>query len=296
MKKKQLYSAAVIASGCLWGLMGFFRRRMDTMGFDNTGVVLVRFGVTALLFALTILLSDPASIKIRLRDLWCFLGSGLCSLLFFTLCYFQAMTVMSLSTAAVLLYTAPCFVILMSALLFKERITARKLLAVALSILGCALVSGVVGSRGTITAAGLLFGLGAGFGYALYSIFGKLAFQRGYKSNTVNFYSCAFAAVGAGLIGGFRTPVGLMLSSGGNFAFVLFAALVTCYLPYLLYTYGLSGIEAGKASVMASVEPVVATLLGVLAYHEPLGLFGALGMALVLAAIVILELKRKEHV
>ena len=62
MKKKQLYSAAVIASGCLWGLMGFFRRRMDTMGFDNTGVVLVRFGVTALLFALTILLSDPASI------------------------------------------------------------------------------------------------------------------------------------------------------------------------------------------------------------------------------------------
>ena len=294
MDKKRLYSAAVIAGGCLWGLMGFFRRNLDGMGFDTLGVVLVRFGLTAVLFAATIALTDPSAIRLRLRDLWCFLGSGICSLLFFTLCYFQAMTVMSLSTAAVLLYTAPCFVMIMSAVLFKERITVRKLLALGLSFAGCALVSGIAGADTRLSLTGLLYGLGSGFGYALYSIFGKLAFRRGYKSSTVNFYSCLFAAIGAGVLGGFSAPTALAFSSGSSFLFVLATAVVTCYLPYMLYTYGLSGIEAGKASVMASVEPVVATILGIAVYHESLSLYGALGILAVLSAIVILELKPKH--
>ena len=132
-----MYSAAVILSGILWGLMGFFRRRLGDMGLDTPGVIFIRCGIAALLFALTIALTEPPSIKIRLRDIWLFIGSGVCSLLFFTLCYFQAMTLMSLSAAAILLYTAPCFVIVMSALLFKEWMDGKKLSAMALAFVGC---------------------------------------------------------------------------------------------------------------------------------------------------------------
>ena len=63
----------------------------------------------------------------------------------------------------------------------------------------------------------------------------------------------------------------------------------SCFLPYLLYTYGLSGTEIGKAAVMASTEPVVATLVGIVLYHEKLTLSGALGVILVVAAIVVLN-------
>lgn len=285
--KKHIYSAAVIASGCLWGLMSLFRRSMGSLGFDSFGIVFVRCGVAALLFALTILIRDKSAFRVKLKDFWCFIGSGLCSLPFFSVCYFQAITLMSLSAAAILLYTAPCFVVLMSALLFKEKLNGRLILAVFLAFSGCCLVSGLVGQETKISLIGLLYGLGSGFGYALYSIFGKLALRRGYASSTINFYSCLLAALGAGLIFGVKAPVALMFSSSGTLALCLLAGVVTSYLPYLLYTFGLSGIEAGRASVMASVEPVVATLVGVLVYRESLNLYSLAGIALVLFAVLL---------
>ena len=292
--RMHIYSAAVIASGCLWGLMGLFRRSLGGLGFDSFVIVFVRCGAAALFFALTILLRDKSAFRIRLKDLWCFIGSGLCSLLFFTVCYFQAMTLMSLSAAAILLYTAPCFVVLMSALLFQEKLNGRLILSVFLAFSGCCLVSGLVGQETKISLIGLLYGLGSGFGYALYSIFGKLALRRGYASSTINFYSCLLAALGAGLIFGVKAPVALMFSSSGTLALCLLAGVVTSYLPYLLYTFGLSGIEAGRASVMASVEPVVATLVGVLVYRESLDLFSLAGIALVLFAVLLTEIQGRN--
>ena len=68
---------------------------------------------------------------------------------------------------------------------------------------------------------------------------------------------------------------------------------MTCFLPYLLYTRGLEGLENGKASIMASIEPVVATVVGVIIYHETLTLMSAAGVILVLSAIVLLNVKIK---
>lgn len=295
MKKGEAkFMLAVLLSGILWGTMGYFRRNMGEMGLDTFGIVLVRCGFAALLFALLILIKDPSSIRVKWKDCWVFLGSGVFSLLFFMTCYFQAMTLMSLSAAAILLYTAPVFVMLMSALLFRETVTGRKILAIVLAFGGCCLVSGITGGIGKVSGIGLLYGLGSGIGYALYSIFGKLAFARGYKSNTVNFWSCLLAAIGAAVITGLRTPLEIVLSGWGNFGFCLAAAAVTTFFPYLLYTYGLTGMEAGAASVVASVEPVVATLVGAVLYHETITPASALGICLVLTAIVLLSIKRRR--
>ncbi len=165
----QKYTASVITAGCLWGLMGLFTRTLAASGVDATGAILLRCGVAALLFAVTLLVRDPKQFRIRLRDFWCFFGTGICSLLFFTYCYFQAITIMDLSTAAVLLYTAPSIVMILSLVLFHERITVQKLVALVLAFAGCCLVS-LVGGEHKLSAAGILYGLGAGFGYALYSI------------------------------------------------------------------------------------------------------------------------------
>ena len=116
--KKNAYTVSILAAGCLWGFMGLFRRYMGEAGFTSSGVIVLRCGVAAVCFGLTLLFTGPAQFKVKLRDLWCFLGSGVVSLLFFTFCYFQAMNYMSLSAAAILLYTAPAIVTLFSALLF----------------------------------------------------------------------------------------------------------------------------------------------------------------------------------
>ncbi len=291
MKKHIL---AVLTAGSLWGTMGLFTRTLGTIGIDSTGAILVRCLLSAVFFGLTILLTDPGQFQIRLKDFWCFFGSGVCSLLFFTFCYFHAINLMSLSAAAILLYTAPSIVMLLSALLFHEKITGTKIAALIMAFAGCCLVSGIMGGDTRITLTSLLFGLGSGLGYALYSIFARYALLRGYSSNTVNFYSCLLAGLGACLISDPGVYVSAFTASWGNALFCLLASAVTCYLPYLLYTYSLTGLENGKASVLASVEPMVATLLGIFVYHEKLTVWSLLGLALVLGAIVLLNRQTNE--
>lgn len=295
-KSKNTYTLSILAAGCLWGFMGLFRRYMGEAGFSSSGVIVLRCGVAALCFALTLLLTGPSQFRVQLRDAWCFFGSGVVSLLFFTFCYFQAMNYMSLSAAAILLYTAPAIVTLLSALLFKERLTGLKLLAVLLAFLGCALVSGLGAGDMALSTAGILYGLGAGFGYAMYSIFARYALERGYSSNTINFYSCLLAALGAALIWGVDGVFETAAASGGNLALAIGAGVVTCYLPYLLYTHGLTGMETGRASIMASVEPVVATIVGAAVFHERMGLLSYCGVVLVLSAVVLLNAGPKRRV
>jgi drug/metabolite transporter (DMT)-like permease len=287
--EQKLPVIAILSAGCLWGLMGIFTREMAAMGFDSPGALMVRCSVACAAFALTLLVRDRRLFRLRLRDLWLFAGAGICSLLFFTYSYFQCISMTSLSTAAILLYTAPSMVMLMSLVIFRERLTAPKIAALVMAFAGCALVSGLSGG-GAITTRGVLYGLCAGFGYALYSIFARLLLNRGYDGRTINFYAMLFAFAGACVIWDWSAPAALMFSSASGLLWSLGSGIVSCYLPYLLYTYGMTKVETGKASVMASTEPVVATLMGALIYKEALPLISALGVALVIGAVVVLNL------
>ena len=282
------YVAAVLCGGFCWGFMGFFTRHLALYGIDSNGAIVVRCGIAAACFGILILVRDTRQFLIRGKDLWCFLGSGLLSLLFFTFCYFHAISMMSLSAAAILLYTAPTIVMLLSAVLFREKITGIKIAALVLAFAGCCLVSGI-GTDTVLTLKGILFGLGAGLGYALYTIFSRYALQRGYSSITINFYSCLLASVGAMLIWRPRGLFGAMTASVPAFLWCLGTGVLSCFIPYLLYTYGLTGLENGRASVLASVEPVVASLVGVFVYHEKLTVPAAIGVLLVLSAILLLN-------
>lgn len=291
--RKHMFS--VLLAGALWGLMGYFTRSLGELGIPSSGCILLRCGVAAILFGITILFTGHRQFAVKPRDFWCFIGSGICSLLFFTYCYFEAITRMSLSAAAILLYTAPAIVMLLSAIFFKEKITPVKLAALVLAFAGCCLVSGLGMGDQALSAAGVLFGLGSGLGYALYSIFARCALDRGYSSNTVNFYSCLLAALGSAVIWGLDAPLAALTTSPRSLILSLSMGAVSCFLPYLFYTYGLSGLETGRASILASFEPVVATLVGIVVFRERPTLMSAAGVLCVLGAIVLLNLHVGER-
>ena len=293
---KGLNSSAlfVLAAGSLWGFMGLLVRTLNRVGLASMEISFVRAVITLITMFLGLLIFDRKALRIKIRDVWCFIGTGAFSVSFFNYCYFKTMTFTSLSVAAVLLYTAPAFVMLMSAVLFHERLSARKLAALGLAFVGCAFVSGIVGGAETLSASGILFGLGAGFGYALYSIFGRYALEKNYSSVTISFYTFLFASVSTLF---FVDAKEVLVTIGSSLQLtvktVLLVLLVTL-LPYLSYTRGLKGMENGTASVLASIEPVVATLVGILIYKEEMSLQNVIGICLVLGSIFLINWKNKQ--
>lgn len=287
-------SILIILAGCFWGSMGVFVRKLGTYGFSPIQIVSIRVTLAALIFALVLFVKDRAGFKISLRDLPLFLGLGFGSILFFTVCYFTAITMMSLSTAAILLYTSPVWIMLMSVLFFREKLDKKKVIALVLAFAGCVLVSGI--SSEGMTPIGLLVGLGSGIGYGLYSILGTIALRR-YSPYTVTTYTFIFAAIGSW---GICRPA-YMINMFSNAAdldslivFCCLTALITAVIPFLAYTLGLERVEASKAGIIATVEPMVATLIGIVVFSEPLTIMSGLGILLILAAVVILNLKQKR--
>lgn len=289
---KKFAPILILIAGILWGSMGLFVRTLNGQGLASMEIVGLRAVVTTVALALFLLLFDRRLFQIRRKDLWCFFGTGICSIVFFNFCYFKSITLTSLSVAAILLYTAPAIVMVLSYFLFHEKLTKRKLLALAMTFAGCVLVTGILTETGSVSAGGILVGLGAGLGYALYSIFSRYALERGYASLTITFYTFLIAAIGSCFFADMGKVVQVAANGAGNLIFSLAFGVLCTVVPYLTYTLGLQYVENGRASIIASVEPVTATLLGALLFHEKLTVSGAVGVVLVLAALILCNDKK----
>ena len=199
-----------------------------------------------------------------------------------------------MSVAAGLLYTAPCFVMLMSALFFQERVTGRKAAALIIALFGCACTTGIFsGVRSAVPAFGIFTGIASGFCYALYSIFGHVALKK-YDTVTVTAYTFLVAAVSllpfmnVGEI--FRVS-----AEPAVFINIVGIGIFSTLLPYIFYTMGLQRTEPGKAAVMAFVEPMVATLLSIFILKEGFTWMGIAGVAAIFASILLLNLKGRDQ-
>ena len=222
------------------------------------------------------------------RHLKYFFGTGVVSVVLFTVCYFSCQKLCSLAVASILLYTAPSFVVLLSAVLWKEPVTRKKLLALFLTLIGCACVCGVFSGGLSVTLPGVLLGLGAGFFYALYSVFGRYALAH-YPPLTVTVWTFLFAGPASLALLRPAELAGAFAGNPGLWGTALALAVFSTALPYVLYTWGLARMEPGRASILASLEPVAATLTGALVFGEPLGPLTALGIFGVLAGVCILR-------
>ncbi|MBS7299287.1 MAG: EamA family transporter [Eubacteriales bacterium] len=284
------YSArCIVIAGVLWGIIGIFVRRLTSIGLGSMEQMLVRSVIAAVGLVIYLAIFDREKLKVKVKDLWMFFGTGMLSFLTFGWAYFFTMGITSVSTAAVLLYTSPVFVTVMAAIFFKERITGRKIAALVLALCGTVLVSGGFGGV-KIKLLGIATGLLSGFCYALYSIFGRVA-AKGYSPITVTVYTFLFSSAGCLFIADFGKTADIISREPSSILLVIAFAVVTAVIPYILYTGGLKYTSAGKAAVIACVEPVVATLTGVLVFRETMSIQALCGSLLILGAILVLNQK-----
>ena len=293
-RKPILGTVLVLLAAACWSVIGLFVRALGKAELGVWEITLVRMGVGLLAMAVYLALFHRELLRIRVRDLWCFAGAGILSLLCMNYCYNQAVQVTSLALAGTLLYTAPTFVMLMSLVFFRERMTKRKLLCLLLAFAGCALVSGIARGSLALTPAALLLGFGSGLSYALYSIFSRFALDRGYNSWTITFYSFVFCTLGCAVFARPAAIAGAVSAQPPLLVPMALLGLVTGFAAFVLYTNGLRFLETGRASVIASLELVFGALVGLIAYGERVGADALAGIALILIAVAILSGAEKK--
>lgn len=276
----------ILLAGTCWGMIGIFSKPLAQVGFSAIQITLMRCLIAAIGFIGILFWQKRALFSIDPKDIWMFFGTGICSIVFFNICYFVTIENATLSLASILLYTAPYFVILLSAIFFHEKITLQKIIALVIAFGGCILVTGFQGKD--VKTISILTGLGAGFGYALYSIFGNFALKK-YHPLTVTVYTFIVAAIGLfpfSQVGGLVT---ILQQNHSAIPISIALGLCSTLIPFVLYTNGLQFIETGKASVLAFSEPLVATLVGVFVFHETLNIKNFLGILLIFVSIFIIN-------
>lgn len=275
-----------IAGAACWGLIGLFIAPLYARGFTAWDVVAIRGIFTFVILFLLMVVFYRDQLRTRLIDHIFFAGAGIFSIALFNFFYFEVFSQSSLSLAVTLLYTGPLFVTILSRLFFKEALTIRKGWALVLAVTGCAFVVGLLPfGKGAIPMNTLLMGILSGFCYALYSIFSKPITKR-YSALTITTYTFLYTSI-------FMLLTSDIIRKTDQFQSVdvwvsaLLLALVATVAGFAFYTSGLKHLEASKASILATIEPIIAVLTGVLFLGESLRGWQVLGIALVLYSAIL---------
>ena len=192
------------------------------------------------------------------------------------------------------MYTSPIFVVGLSFLLFKEKLTFVKLGGLVLTFIGCVLCSYEKGGF-VLSVPTFIVGVGAGLCYGSYSIFSRYAINKGYSTDTILIYTFIFALLGSCVF----VPYDLLISNIPNIAgalpYLLGLGLLATAVPYTLYTAGLKNMENGKAAIIACMEIVASIIVGIIAYQEIPTLIKIVGIVIVFVSVVLLNLKPHKH-
>ncbi|MDA3130518.1 DMT family transporter [Aliibacillus thermotolerans] len=293
MTKKQAYLLAAIGAA-LWGIIGYFVQGLNEAGFTPWQIVAIRVVFSAIILLCFLAIHYPELLKIQRKDIVYFIGTGIVSFVFFNWCYFTVMEATSLSLAVVLLYTGPLFVTIFSRFLFREILTPRKISALIFTFIGCAFTVGWLPYfQMDISFSLLMIGIGSGFFYSLYTIFGKYA-SRSYHSLTITTYSFVCASVLMIPTSGLVKDAAIFLK-GEVLFYAIGLALFPTVLGYILYTKSLSYIESSRASILTTIEPAVAILTGVMLFGDAFTSWQLFGMILVLSSVFLIAERKKRE-
>ncbi len=281
----------ILAAGALWGTIGFFATLLANLGMKAGPVAFFRVLSSTVMLALALLIKGKgiSLFRISRRGLFSCMLIGVVSQAFYNVCYMNTIEQNGMATAAVFLYTSPVYVALLSRLFFREPLTGNKILAIVMNIVGCVLtVTGGVLSEMRISPFGLVMGLLAGFTYALLPILSRTGASEE-NPYTAAFYGQLFGALMLFfLIRPYQNP-------GTEFTWQIIRVLIgfgliPSALAYIVYYGGMSRItETSKVPVIASVETVVAAVIGLVAFGQTLGAVKILGIALVLCSIAVMN-------
>jgi len=273
----------IMAAASLWGILGPFSRLAFSQGISPMEVAFWRAVLAWSLFGTHALVAG--TVRIRAYDLPMVALFAITGVTLFYGSYQMAIRTGGAAVAAVLLYTAPAWVAIMARLVFRELFTPAKTLALALTLAGVVCVAWGGGTI-AVTVPSLLFGLAAGFCYSLYYIFGKY-FSFRYTAPNLFLY---LLPIGAATL---LPWVDFSSKSATAWAALACIAGLSTYGAYFCYYQGLRHLEASRAAITATLEPVMAAVVAFFWWGEAFSAAGYLGSALILTAVLLMVVDRR---
>ncbi len=283
----------VIAATACWATSGIFINLIiDETELSAVGLAFWRDLTTSILLFLGILLFKPKLLIVKKNDLPWLIGMGAISIGIFHVFWNKAVVMIGASLATVVQCNAPIFVTIMAWLIFGEKITIRKIIAVGLAVVGTVLVSGISSvGEWKIIPIGLLIALGSAITYGSLSLFGK-KLSGDYNAWTIMFYIFSIGTV---------TLFGVQLGqpdpwpSSTNFL-PLFTGfvLISTITGFTLYTTSLKYLPASVASITATSEIFFASILAYIFLHERMDLWQILGSVLIITGVVLVSLAKEN--
>jgi DME family drug/metabolite transporter len=277
----------VLLAAFLWGTLGiFYKTLIGVYGLSPLNIAFFRAAFSAIFLLIGLSLLRPQWLRVEWRDLPLLVSFGLFGVAAFFFVYVNAIDLVGVAVGAVLLYTAPAWVTLISWRFLGEPVTRGRWAALALAFVGCALVAGVYDpDQIRLNGPGILFGLAAGLTYGLYSVFNKAGVRK-YPPWTVLFYGMLVGALVLLLVQDVD-DLTRALSSWATVAWLVALALLPTLGSGLAFAAGLRLVPVSAASVVANLEPVVATLLAFVILGEVMAGWQIIGGALVITGAFI---------
>lgn len=288
---KKIYLILPLLAGMMFGSGGVFVRTLMANGIDSTTLLFLRFSIAILPILIAILVTDRNLFKIYLKDIPLFLVCAMC-IVGLNLCYNESMGSIPLSLAAVLLSLAPIYVLVIAYFAFREKITNKKLICMALAIFGCILMTGVLETDlSNLPVYGIIAGIGAGLFWAVYLIASKKSIENGKHTFTILIYSIVFISIGLIPFTNFgQITHFISLNPVLVIVFLIMHSTLSFALPYIFSTLSLNYIDSGISSIMLSgTEPFAALIFGLIFYSEIPTFMMSCGFILTIIAMMVLS-------
>ena len=288
---KKIYLILPILAGLMFGSGGVFVRTLTQNGIDSSTLLFLRFSIAIIPLLLAIIFTDRKLFKIQLKDIPLILACAMC-IVGLNLCYNESMNTISLSLAAVLLSLAPIYVLIFAYIIFREKITSKKIICIIFAIFGCLLMTGVLESDiSNIPVHGILYGIGAGLFWAVYLMASKKSIEQGNHTFTILLYAIIFISIALIPFTHFNQISGFIsINPTLTIIFLIVHSTFSFALPYILSTVSLNYLDSGTSSIfMSSSEPLAALIFGLLIYSEIPTVMMLCGFVLTLIAMTILS-------
>ena len=288
---KKIYLILPILAGLMFGSGGVFVRTLTQNGIDSSTLLFLRFSIAIIPLLLAIIFTDKKLFKIQLKDIPLILACAMC-IVGLNLCYNESMNTISLSLAAVLLSLAPIYVLIFAYIIFREKITSKKIICIIFAIFGCLLMTGVLESDiSNIPIHGILYGIGAGLFWAVYLMASKKSIEQGNHTFTILLYAIIFISIALIPFTHFNQISGFIsINPTLTIIFLIMHSTFSFALPYILSTVSLNYLDSGTSSIfMSGSEPLAALIFGLLIYSEIPTVMMLCGFVLTLIAMTILS-------